>query len=250
LSRASLSVCIIVKDEQALLPGAIWSVAVIADEIIVGVDTRTTDRTMQIAKDRGCRVHTFKWEDSFSAARNIGLGKARKDWIMVIDADDRVTEWGQQTIREVLRRPRVDVEAYGVQIENRALDGSRLSVDPLPSVRLWPNHQGIHYVNRVHEVPRGKHGDLSIGWLRGGIGLTHLGYDPVLYEMRAKDERNLALLTRQLEERPGDRLLTYELARQHVIGKRYTQAAEAAKRALSMPGNLRPELIQELERIQ
>lgn len=238
----------IAKDEQALLAGALASVA-FADERIVGIDRRTTDHTMRVALDGGARVHSFDWEDDFAAARNLGLTKATKDWILVIDADDRLTDWGARIIREAMRRPRAHVDAYGLIIENRKLDDTPMQVDPLPSVRLWPNHRGIHYVNRVHEVPCGPHGDLTIGWLRGGNGIVHYGYDPTIYELRHKDQRNASLLIAQLEETPMDRLLWYEFTRQHVIGRRYDQAIVAAGIALELPGYLRPELIAELERI-
>jgi len=239
---------LIVRDEEALLPDALRSVS-FADELIVGIDSRTTDRTEEIARSFGAKIHEFEWQDDFSKARNIGIRKARKDFILIIDADDRITDWGKATIREVLRQPRRDVDVYGLLIENRKLDGTLLKVDPLPSVRLFPNHQGIRYHNRVHEVLKGNK-PLQIGWLRGGMAITHYGYDPNLYKQKGKDARNLGLLEQELfKERPKDRLLAYELARQHVIGGRKAEAYIWARYALTLPGYLRPELTTELERI-
>ncbi len=245
----SLSVAMIVRDEQSLLPGALSTVG-FADELIIGIDDQTTDATERIARKASAKVHWLDFRDDFGAMRNVGLAKATKDWVLVIDADDRLTDWGTQIIREVMRRPRSDVEVYGLLIENRKLDGTLLKVDPLPATRLFPNHQGIHYVNRAHETLKNRSGgDLQIGWLRGGVAITHYGYDPTLYELRHKDDRNMALLLMQLEETPEDRLLWFECARQHVIGGRLEEAHVAAQIALDLPGYLRPELVAELEAI-
>ncbi len=240
----------IVRDEEAFLAGMLESVAGVADEIIVGVDSRTTDRTAQIAREHGARVYLEAWQDSFAFARNTGLRKARKEWILVLDADDRLTPWGAAQIRQVVRTPRSDIDVYGFQIENRRLDETVIGRDSLPSMRLFRNYQGIHYVNRAHEELRTKNGEApTLGWLRshtGEVGIVTYGYDPALYTERAKDERNLALIERQLAEQPN-RTLMYELARQHWIGHRFVEAADAARQALAMPAYLRPELVAELE---
>ncbi len=235
------------------MPGMLDSVADIADEIIIGVDDRTTDRTAEIARQHGARVYLDTWQDSFAITRNHGLKKAKGDWILILDADDRLTEWGAGQIRQVMRTPRSDIEVYGFIIQNRQLDETVILNDPLPSMRLFHNRQGIHYVNRAHEELRGK-GDkiLTLGWLRsktGEVGIVTYGYDPALYQERAKDQRNLDLLLRQLADKPDDRVMLYELARQHVIGKRYDQARETAEKALALTGYLRPELLTELEQI-
>ncbi len=249
MSHSTLSCCLIVRDEEALLGDALASVA-FADEIVVGIDSRTQDRTEQIAREHGARVHHFDWQDSFSEARNIGLKKATRDWVLIVDADDRVTPWGKMQIREVMRRPHSGVDAYGFQIENRRLDDTVQQVDILPSVRLFPNHRGIHYENRVHETLRAKDGSaLRLGWLRGGIGLVHYGYDPTIYRQRQKDRRNTELLARQLQEHPHDRVSWFELACQHARAGRMVLAREAATVALGLPGRLRPELIEALEQI-
>ncbi len=250
--NASLSLCMIVRDEEALLAGMLESVAGVADEIIVGVDSRTTDRTAQIAREHGARVYLEVWQDSFAFARNTGLRKARKEWILVLDADDRLTSWGAAQIRQVMRTPRSDIDVYGFTIENRRLDDSVIGRDSLPSMRLFRNYRGIHYVNRAHEELRTKSGEApTLGWLRshtGEVGIVTYGYDQALYAQRAKDERNMALIERQLAEQPN-RTIMYELARQHWIGHRFAEAADAARQALAMPTYLRPELIAELERI-
>ena len=81
--KATLSICMIVKNEEASLAKCLLSVTPIADEIII-VDTGSTDRTKEIATVFGAKVYDFKWSDDFSAARNFSLSKASGDWIFRI----------------------------------------------------------------------------------------------------------------------------------------------------------------------
>ncbi len=83
----TLSLCMIVKDEEAVLGRCLSSVCDIADEIIV-VDTGSKDRTKEIAAGFSAKVYDFPWIDDFSAARNFSFSKADCEYIMWLDADD------------------------------------------------------------------------------------------------------------------------------------------------------------------
>ena len=82
----TISLCMIVKDGEAVLARCLDSVREIADEIVV-VDTGSADRTRQIAAEYG-RVFDFAWCDDFSAARNFSFEQAEKEYILWLDADD------------------------------------------------------------------------------------------------------------------------------------------------------------------
>jgi len=189
---AKLTVCMIVRDEEALLPGALHSVGPIADELIVGVDDRTTDATERIARAAGARIHHFTWCDDFSAARNIGLAKVRKDWVLVIDADERLTPFGAGMVRAVLRQPNTRVDGYCLETSQCTLAGREGRRD-ISTVRLWPNNPQTRYAGRVYEHPRHHGKMLTGGVLRGAIGLVHYGGDPDIFETRRKTERNQRL---------------------------------------------------------
>lgn len=86
-----LSVCMIVKNEEAVLNSCLHDVSSFADEIIV-VDTGSIDKTREIALRYTKNLYNFSWCDDFSAARNFSFSKATGDYIMWLDADDRIDE--------------------------------------------------------------------------------------------------------------------------------------------------------------
>jgi glycosyltransferase involved in cell wall biosynthesis len=228
-----VSVCLIVKDEEQLLPDALYSIDPIADEIVVAVDSRTTDRTREIAQEFGAYVEDFDWQDDFSKARNFSLSKATMDWVLVIDADDRVTTFGRQVIPQCLRKPHPGAEGYRLHIAEYTMAGEFIFEDVSP-VRLFPR-LGRAYVHRVHEqVYVDGRAPALIGSIDGGISIAHVGYDPAHYLARHKDERNMALLLKALEDDPTDFYSAYFLAKQHHEMGRDDQSAQAARIALTL----------------
>jgi glycosyltransferase involved in cell wall biosynthesis len=87
-SRETIAACLIVKDEQERLPGALESVA-FCDELVV-VDSGSRDRTIEIARGANARVVEHPWE-GFGAQRNVAIDHAGAEWILELDADERIT---------------------------------------------------------------------------------------------------------------------------------------------------------------
>src|SRR5262249_21656435 len=77
--KPRLSVCLITRNEEQFLAGCLRSIRPIADQLVI-LDTGSTDRTVEIAKEHGAEVHSFAWSDDFSAARNACLEHATGDW--------------------------------------------------------------------------------------------------------------------------------------------------------------------------
>lgn len=84
---ATISLCMIVKDEESVLDRCLASLADLMDEIII-VDTGSTDRTKEIAARYTDQIYDFVWVNDFSAARNFAFSKASKDYIYTADADE------------------------------------------------------------------------------------------------------------------------------------------------------------------
>ena len=96
---SSLSVALIVRDEEKVLARCLETVKDIADEIII-VDTGSTDKTKEIASKYTDKIYDFKWINDFSAARNYSFSKCTKDWILWLDSDDVIRPEDQKKIKE------------------------------------------------------------------------------------------------------------------------------------------------------
>lgn len=104
----SLSVCLIVKNEEETLPRCLGCVKTFADEIIV-VDTGSTDGTVAVAEKYTDKIYNFEWSYDFSAARNFSLSKATCDFVMWLDADDIISAENCNKIREIMQNPQFDM---------------------------------------------------------------------------------------------------------------------------------------------
>lgn len=93
----TISLCMIVKDEESVLGRCLSCVKDIVDEIIV-VDTGSNDKTKEIAAMYTDKIYDFEWIDDFAAARNFSFSKAKMDYIMWLDADDIIDHENQQKL--------------------------------------------------------------------------------------------------------------------------------------------------------
>ena len=96
----TISVCMIVKNEEAMLRDCLKSIAPVADEIIIA-DTGSTDRTKEIAAEFTDKIYDFPWIDDFSAARNFVFSKATKEYIYTADADEVLDEKNIELFKKV-----------------------------------------------------------------------------------------------------------------------------------------------------
>lgn len=109
----TISLCMIVKNEEEVLANCLQSVQDICDEIVI-VDTGSTDRTKEIAKQFTDKVLDFKWIDDFSAARNFAFSNATMDYILWLDADDVFLPADQQKFKKL--KASLDVNVDGVSM--------------------------------------------------------------------------------------------------------------------------------------
>ena len=196
-----LSVCLIAKNEERFLDGCLQSIRGLADQLIL-VDTGSTDRTVEIARNHGAEVHFRAWDNDFSAARNAALLHARGDWILILDADEEVSPTHHGALRALLTRP--NAIAYRLPLVDVGREGDGVSQVP----RLFRNAPQQFYVSRIHEqvyasleLNREK---WSMENLFGDAQLIHHGYQTEVVKSRDKVQRNLHLLEQANEEYPND----------------------------------------------
>lgn len=115
IDKPLLSLCMIVKNEEANLPRCLESVKGVVDEMVI-VDTGSTDRTKEIAQSYGAKVYDFEWVDDFSAARNYGIDRAKGEWILVLDADEVLDAQTAIELRPILETSKAD--AYNCVTRN------------------------------------------------------------------------------------------------------------------------------------
>ena len=96
----SLSLCMIVKNEEAVLERILKPVSQVMDAILIA-DTGSSDRTKEIAEQYTSQVFDFPWCDDFSAPRNFLLEKVRTDYWMWLDADDMITQENLYRLKQV-----------------------------------------------------------------------------------------------------------------------------------------------------
>jgi len=207
MNPAGIGACLIVRDEEELLPACLESLRGFVDEICL-LDTGSTDRTVAIAESHGARVGHFVWCDDFSAARNASIQLATMPWILVIDADERLDSLTGHRLREAATS--AVASAFMLTRDDREANGI---IEQLALARLFRNDPRIRFHRPVHESIM--ESLFAIGASRlddCGAKLVHLGYLPEILAKKDKRARNLAILRRRFHDVPGDLYNAYKLA--------------------------------------
>ncbi len=183
-----ISACIIAKNEEDNLPRLLKSLKGKFDEIIL-VDTGSTDRTVEIAKEYGCRVYYRKW-NGFSDARNYASSKASGDWIWHFDADFELDDEEYKKAIFYLKNVPEDFDAVMIGVKNLDFDGSIKAISS--QIFIHRNKPHIKWVGKVHECVNV---DKSFGI---PVFVKHYGYED-LDVLNKKAKRNLKLLEEEIK---------------------------------------------------
>jgi len=203
-----LSLCMIVRNESAVLARCLDSVRGLADEMVV-VDTGSTDGTQEIARGHGARLIQAEWRDDFSWARNLALEAARGRWILVLDADEYLLEKDRRAIATLVRQqPVPPTRAFNLKLRSMA-EGGHTGMSAY-IVRLFPNLPGARYESPIHEQIAPSLHRAGLALENADIEFIHTGYaDPA--QNRRKQQRNRAILEKQIAGGQGVTPLTYFL---------------------------------------
>lgn len=207
----TVSVCMIVKNEEKVLADCLESVKD-ADEIVI-VDTGSEDRTVEIAEKYTDKVYhgeEYLWRDDFAFSRNQAIEKCTGDWILIIDADEFLEESGMVKIRGLkeLTDPGVAVLGFRCVSKNKSMTHY--------APRLFRNNRGIKYNGAIHNH-LSKLADINTD-----ITITY-GYSPA---HRLDPDRALRILTKEVEKNPNAAREMFYLAREYTYRKDWTTALD------------------------
>ncbi|MGR8978774.1 MAG: glycosyltransferase [Gammaproteobacteria bacterium] len=223
------SAALIVKNEEKFLEPCLVSIRDLVDETVI-VDTGSTDRTREIALEYGAKVYEFKWSDDFAAARNFALNLTHGQWILYIDADERVRPGELDVLRERLSDD--SYMAYTVHLHPRK------GFTSYPELRIFRNDPRIRFQGRMHEnIWPGIH--LYRSQEGGRIGASEVILDHEGYEgdQHHKHQRNLPLLRKALQEDP-ERIFSWcHLANVYLALGKERSARKAWNKALGLVKN-------------
>ncbi len=224
----TLSVCMIVKNESALLGRCLQSVKEAADEIVVA-DTGSNDSTVDIAKSFGAIVVETEWQNNFALARNISIQHASGQWILWLDADDVVPQESIPGLNELKKRPPECVFAMLIRNERPCNTGTEFM-----QARMFPNRADIFFERSIHEQMMPSALRLGMRLQNTNVVIEHHGYaDPVILKQKAS--RNVKMLLKEYESSGEDPVMLLEIADSFLLIEDYESALIWYNKLLEIP---------------
>ena len=187
-----LSLSMIVKNEEKYLWDCLNSVNGVVDEIVL-IDTGSTDNTKKIAEEFGAKIYDYKWKNDFSESRNYALEKANGDWILYLDADERLTENSKDELKKI-----TNVEGKKA-FHCRIINVDEISNHPsvMSYVRLFAKKPGIQFTGKIHEQIEDSLVNNGYKIEQSSIEIIHLGYNLSKDDLKLKAKRNLDILIKE-----------------------------------------------------
>ncbi|MBP2627630.1 MAG: glycosyl transferase family 2 [Firmicutes bacterium] len=217
-----ISLAMIVRDEEANLAECLGSVKDEVDEIVI-VDTGSTDQTLNIASNFTNKIYHFPWQGDFSAARNFAISKCSGQWILSLDADEKLdSEKG--SIRQLIGSS-PETEVFGLSL----LIYSATEYERFTVMRLFRNTAEYHFVGKIHEQV-----------VINNTNVVDIGDAPVIchkfvtHKQRNKKRwRNLRLLKHELHRDPDNYYLKYYMGVEWLGIGRYERAVDCLQTAVA-----------------
>ncbi|MEL6349931.1 MAG: glycosyltransferase, partial [Myxococcota bacterium] len=254
MPRPTLSLCMIVRDEATMLPDCLASVRGIVDQIVI-VDTGSKDRTREIGEAAGAVVIEHPWQGNFAAARNAALPHATGDFILILDADERLAPTAGNVLHAAVQDPTFHLGFLPLHNADRLnatpeqiLSGAARRGDPVLLPRLLKKTPDLQWQGIVHE-------NVDAWILKDGrravevpAPIIHLGNVDEISIARKKTERNTTLLARAVALSPEDPQLRSWLARELLRtgqADRARQEAEVAWKSMvtALNAGLKPAVV-------
>lgn len=209
--KPGVAAALIVRNEARHLRDCLASLDGLVDDIVV-IDTGSCDETLEIAREFPVRIGQFVWCDDFSAARNYAIAQVEHEWVLYIDADERLIIPDFAAFRQML----VDASKVAWKLWLHP----RVGWTAYTELRLFRNDPRIRFNGEIHERVHPavnavcREDGLGIGL--ACAGLQHVGYED---DQRPKLARNIPLLQSYLARDPSRIYCWWHLGEQfHLAG--------------------------------
>lgn len=225
-----LSLCMIVRDNEAYIRDCLESVKPWVDEMIV-VDTGSIDQTPAICQEVGAEVYHFPWCDDFSAARNESLRHANGEWIFWMDSDDILpTDQGKKLRLLPQKEIAENCQGFVMQVHCPSRHHGQLTV--VDQVKVFRNVPELRFEHRIHEqiLPsiRRHGGEVEFT----DIHVVHLGSQQDDQSHQKKLERDFRILELENAERPNHPFVLFNLGMTCENAGEYARAEEYLRRCI------------------
>ncbi|WP_270646641.1 glycosyltransferase, partial [Paeniclostridium hominis] len=216
-----LSIVMMVKNEERYLDKTLESLKPLMKDInseLIILDTGSDDSTVEIAKRYTDKVFFANWNNDFAHMRNISISYASGDWILILDADEQLTNYDK--LKEFFNSDLCNKYNSACITLKNILSQDEESYSIAPMLRLFKNYDGFEYKGAIHEQPIFK------GPIYNDIAMfNHYGY---LFEdeeiKQLKDVRNKKILIEEVKKSPNDPYMNYQLGKNYIIANEYEDA--------------------------
>ena len=232
MSRVPISVCIIAKNEEKHIEECLKRLQPYDFEIIV-TDTGSVDRTKEIAQKYADKVLDFEWVNDFSAARNFCAQNASNNWILSIDCDEYVNRIDVSVLRMLMQKfPKY---TGVIRLKNLVRDVDGKTGYGTDDVTRFYNRNYYGFDGAIHEQicsHKISEREEKMDCFLLPMEVIHHGYDLSPQEMKKKQERNLLMLYKNLENHPNDAYTCFQIAQSEFILGEYEKAVYFYERGL------------------
>lgn len=238
-----LSICMIVKNEEATLKKCLSKIQSFIDDIVI-IDTGSTDNTKLVAAEFTDKIFDFKWCNDFSKARNYSISKAANDWILVLDADEYIVGFSEENVKQFINNKTNENRIGRIERKNVMDDGGS-SHNYTDRINRLFNKNFFCYEGMIHEQLVFKENkSFETQWV--DITVNHIGYIKEVLNRTNKLNRNIELLNEAIENNSKDPYLYFQLAKSYYMLKDYKSAITYFNEALRFDLDYRLEYVTDL----
>lgn len=210
----TLSIVMMMKNEERYLDKTLSALIPLMNDIkseLIVLDTGSTDSSVSIARKYTDKVYFHEWNNDFAHMRNISLSYAKGQWILVLDADEELIEYGN--LKKFFNvEPYNKYNSASIVLRNFYSENKE-NYSTVSMIRLFKNYKEFKYEGAIHEQPLYKtptYNNIAV--------FNHYGYMFVDEEIKQlKDKRNKTILLTEVNKNPDNPYMNYQLGKQYMI---------------------------------